>query len=156
MKIIDNFLENQYLESLNDKIFSNTFPWYIGKKVKSDSFQFGHLIYSNNQVNSNTYDLVYPIFNKLNIKSLVKCKLNLTVREKTIFDYGYHIDTPFVDKNCKTAILYLNTNNGKTVFESKKVDSVINRVVIFSSTLKHTATSLTDKPTRVVLNINYY
>ena len=59
--------------------------------------------------------------------------------------------------DCNTAVFYLNTNNGKTIFENKEeVESKKNRIVIFSSKLKHAATTHTDEKIRTVININYF
>ena len=61
-----------------------------------------------------------------------------------------------IDSNPKTAIFYINTNNGYTLFEDgTKVESVENRICIFPYYMKHTGTTCTDKNQRVVININY-
>ena len=63
-------------------------------------------------------------------------------------------DAPF---KCKTAILYINTNNGITIFETgEEIKSEENKIVMFPSNLKHTGTTHTDEKVRVVLNINYF
>ena len=60
-------------------------------------------------------------------------------------------------KQWTTSIFYINTNNGYTKFENgEKVESVANRMVTFSTNLKHTGTSCTDERTRVVINFNYF
>ena len=57
----------------------------------------------------------------------------------------------------KGAILYLNTNDGYTCFEDgNKIKSIENRFVAFDSSLKHSGTTCTDEPRRIVLNINYF
>ena len=159
LKIIDNFLDEEYFKSLNKIFLFNKFPWYFEKgKVfaDDDTFHFAHKFYDNNKSNSKHFEILFKIFEKLDVKCLVRCKLKMTTKEDEIFNYGFHTDVDYDDKKCKTAILYLNTNNGKTIFENKEVNSVANRIVIFPSTMKHTATSTTNKPYRVVLNINYY
>ena len=53
-------------------------------------------------------------------------------------------------------ILYINTNDGYTVFEDgTKVESVANRALFFNGKFKHAGTTCTDQPIRVVLNFNY-
>ena len=55
-----------------------------------------------------------------------------------------------------TAIFYLNTNNGYTLFEDgQRVASVANRIVIFDAALRHTGASCTDADHRLVLNLNF-
>ena len=69
------------------------------------------------------------------------------------FRYNLHIDTSNV---CKTAIFYINTNDGWTEFENgDKVESVENRIVIFDSQTKHTGTTCTNAKVRVLINLNY-
>ena len=57
----------------------------------------------------------------------------------------------------KTAIFYINTNNGYTEFQSGvRVSSVANRVCIFDSNLKHRGVTRTEgEHQRVVVNFNY-
>ena len=80
---------------------------------------------------------------------------NCNVRTENIIRHGFHVDVP-TDYDSKTAILYLNTNNGYTEFENgQRVESVANRLVVFDSALKHTGTTCTDQKRRIVLNLNY-
>ena len=56
----------------------------------------------------------------------------------------------------KTAIFYVNSNNGYTVFENGlKVDSQENRLVVFNSDLLHAGTTCTDQKIRCVINFNF-
>ena len=65
---------------------------------------------------------------------------------------GWHVD----NKNMKTSILYINTNNGYTKIKGHgKVKSVANRMVIFPSTLEHAGFACSDKKKRVVVNFNW-
>jgi hypothetical protein len=65
-----------------------------------------------------------------------------------------HIDTGI--KGHKTAVFYVNTNNGGTIFlNGKKTNSVANRLVEFDSHQKHAAVDCTDEKVRVVVNFNY-
>ena len=91
--------------------------------------------------------------------SLIKIKSNLVTRTPTIVEHGYHIDLPDLKEyhNTKTAILYMNTNNGYTKFEDGSiVESVENRLVVFDSRIKHSGTTCTDEKTRVVINFNFF
>ena len=86
-------------------------------------------------------------------KEIFRIKINLTMRTEKLFNHVYHIDLP---NKCTTAIFYVNSNNGKTIFkQGDEVDSVANRMVVFNSDLEHAATSHTDEKTRVVINFNY-
>ena len=71
--------------------------------------------------------------------------------------YNTCYDVNNFDFRGKTAIFYLNTNNGYTLFEDgTKIESVANRLLTFDANLPHTGTSCTDKQFRCVLNINYF
>ena len=157
IKIIDNFLDKEYFDKLKNTFTDNTFPWYLqkGKVFNYDGyFQYTHIFFDKNKINSNYFGLLEPFILKLNTKSLVRIKLNTTFKENVIKKFDFHTDVNF---NCNTAIFYLNTNNGKTIFKNKKeVESVENRIVIFASNLKHTATTHTDTHYRMVLNLNYF
>ena len=57
---------------------------------------------------------------------------------------------------CKTAVLYLNTNNGYTKFKTgEQVESVENRLVLFDGNVQHAGTTCTDKRYRAVFNLNF-
>ena len=73
---------------------------------------------------------------------------------------GWHCDydlQPDEKGIVKTAIFYVNSNNGYTIFKEskKKVRSVENRLVIFPSELEHCGGSCTDNKQRVVINFNF-
>ena len=75
---------------------------------------------------------------------------------------GYHTDD--MDKKfefaygvTETAIFYVNTNNGYTIFKDsqEKVDCIENRLVTFPTDTDHCGVSCTDSKQRVVINFNY-
>ena len=78
-------------------------------------------------------------------------------RKEKIIEHGMHIDVPPAPDNALTSILYMNTNNGYTKFETgEKVDSIENRLVTFPNNLKHTgSTNNCDAPYRCVMNIDW-
>ena len=74
-------------------------------------------------------------------------------RYQSIINHQLHND---VNIDCNTAILYLNDNDGKTIFENEeKVNSVKNRMIIFPSNLKHAGTTHTNTKHRMVINFNF-
>ena len=86
----------------------------------------------------------------------MRAKANLLTITPKIKQFDFHTD--FDDKeNLTTAILYLNTCNGYTIFkDGTKVESFANRFVEFDSKLEHTGTTCTDENVRVVINFNYF
>jgi hypothetical protein len=156
MKIIDNFLPQIYFNNLKETVLSNNFDWYYQncKVEKNDGGQqFTHVFFNENKKQSNSLYLLEPILKQLNIKQIIRAKINFTHKDNSIKQFKYHIDT---NTNCTTSIIYLNTNNGKTIFKNgKEIESVANRLVEFESSLEHTATTHTDTSYRLVLNLNY-
>ena len=153
----DNFLDTKQFNKIKEVFFSKDIPWSFGKVVPDlessvsdiDNFQFSYTILPE----SPFYECLIPLFDKMNMEVHFRVKINLNPKAYKIFEHGYHIDIPTPSK---TAIFYLNTNNGYTAFETgEKVESVANRLVVFDSHIKHTGTSCTNEKVRMVLNINY-
>ena len=172
IKVIDNFLDNEQYNAMENMLLAKTdeylhFKWSfldstvdysfrpeVNKQTcdELDNFQFTHMFYF----------FRYPIseyaphvlYDALGVEGIIKCKANLTTRGNKIVEYGYHQD---VDFPCKTAVWYLNTCDGYTIFDDgTKVESVANRVVIFPSHLRHTGTNTTNSKYRIVVNVNYH
>lgn len=163
--IIDDFLPKTAFEKIQHTFIGNdcTFPWYYNRtKTYSDdiedltNFQFTHTFFDNNAEGSLYYrDLIFPFFVLLNPVSIIRVKANLTGRTPHQIHYGFHIDIPEAEN--KTAIYYVNSNNGKTLFANgTEIDSVGNRMVIFDGSLLHSALSCTDQQVRCVINFNYF
>jgi hypothetical protein len=165
VKVIDNFLDLKYLEQLqNTCIHGAQFPWYYNESVVYqekilDNYQFTHMFYNQMVPQSDFYKFLSPILEQLNILSLIRIKANLIPKNSTIIEHGYHTDVYDVGVGVihKTAVLYLNTNNGYTLFrDGTRVNSLANRIAIFDSTMEHTGTTCTDQKCRVVINFNYF
>ena len=94
---------------------------------------------------------------QLEVYSLQRVKINLQERQEKIIEHGMHIDYNDAPENALTSILYINTNNGYTKFETgEKVESVENRLVTFPNSLKHTGTTNScDEKYRCVMNIDW-
>ena len=155
MKITDNFLTKIDFLNLYKTFHLPDFPWYFSPfkvHVGDDNYQFYHLFLAKGKILSKHFDILHPILKKLKVKEIIRIKANLTLRQKENILSDMHVDF----KNCKTAIFYLNTNNGYTLFEKgDKIHSKENRVVDFDSNLKHCAVDHTDTKYRIVININY-
>ena len=65
--------------------------------------------------------------------------------------------TPEQAKHWTTSILYINSNNGYTKFETgASFESIGNRLVTFPANLKHTGSSCSDEKVKIVINFNYF
>ncbi len=166
IKIFDNFLDANCFENLKNNIY--TIPWYFNNSVvdvsdNNDNYQFAHLFHSNspstNVFASEYFNILHNCITQINPFSLIRIKANLLPRTNTHILHGFHtdLDLPYEGLKSKTSILYMNTNNGYTLFENHmKVESVENRLVTFDSQLPHTGTTCTDQKVRIVINFNYF
>tara|TARA_Y100000004_G_scaffold80021_1_gene89941 strand:- start:47 stop:538 length:492 start_codon:yes stop_codon:yes gene_type:complete len=155
-RIIDNFLPEEVYNTVNEVMLGNEIDWNFCRGVNrpNDGFyQFTHVFYSNHQPVSRFYPLIEPIVDQIDPAAIVRIKANMHVQQPELIQHDFHHD---VD-NCITAIYYVNTNNGKTVFENGlEVDSVGNRLLVFDSNEEHTGTTSTDTLQRCVINFNYF
>lgn len=154
--------------------YREALPWYIhntksgeeifyeknGIKNGIYNYQFYHILYTqpNNPYVSDHISLIYPISEKLNVKQPLRIKANLTPITPELVVYGLHTDFDWNGNGnvFKTAIYYVNSNNGYTVFENgDRVDSVANRICIFNGNIRHSGTSCTDQRFRCVINFNF-
>ena len=159
----DNFLMEDLFDAYVACIDNNDFCWNWTGIVGDDQF-VSHPKYNHHLVHMfypkpNLYNHYFEFFETLlfqlspKIKKLIRMKLNCIPRTHEIIRHGFHIDT---DEKCRTSILYMNTNDGYTEFETgERVKSVANRLVTFDSSIKHLGTSCTDQIDRKVLNINW-
>lgn len=164
MVIIDNYLDQASFLSLSMALLAPTFPWEKSAILKDppenfppeQNLQYVHGFYLQNSkrvYRSNQLKLLRPLIEKINPIRLIKVKVNLTTRQTQQAAYAFHVDTK--QTGATTAVLYLNTNNGYTLFENgQKIDSVANRVVFFDSAMPHSGVQCTDAEKRVVLNLN--
>lgn len=164
MNIRDNFLSEENFLEIQKTLLSDNFPWYLGEIVpfelsscqRLDNVQLWHGFYDGFMPIS---DYCLPLMNYfvdiLQPKALIKIKANLTMKTNDIIEHGYHIDLPYPD-GFKTAVFYLNTNDGYTKFSNGfKVESIRNRFVEFDGSTPHTGTTCTDSQFRAVINFNY-
>jgi len=165
MQVIDNFLDYDSFINIQQAFFSFDCKWEWSEVVERDelrtglsdldNYQFVHGIHGGAMPESRLFERMPPLLDKLNVAAIIRIKANLTTKTPSIVEHGYHVDQRF--PHSKTAIFYLNTCDGYTSFENEGiVESVENRIVIFDSDKRHTGTSLTNDPRRVVININYF
>ena len=162
MEIKDNFLDDKHLDEL-DQLIHNNFPWYLQKEQVTgmdDGSWFLHILYDEDVPKSDLYNPVIKIFkNYLKYVTLIRVHVNLLLRQETPSISNFHTDCDFSPKDEKkitTAIFYLNTNNGATEFEDgDRIDSVINRLLVFPTNTRHRAIGQTDTNERIVFNFNF-
>lgn len=169
--VIDNLLDLSDLKDLQKILLGNDFPWFLSHKVdktrvlSSDNdevynYQFIHNFYSDHAPSSPYAEILNPLLKKISPAALIRIKANLTPATPHIIEYGMHTDYGHdntANHSGKSAVFYVNTNNGYTVFENgDKVESVENRLLVFDPTILHSGSSSTDTKNRVVINFNYF
>jgi hypothetical protein len=160
IKIKNNFLIQKDFNAIKDMMLSSRFPWYYNntKVDKEDddndlnNYQLTHTVFADGLVNSSAYNLIEPVLQKLKVKEVIRIKANLVPRTSRIHKFEKHADQ---DYNCKGAILYINSNNGHTIFKDKKVASKKNTIVLFNANQEHQGTTCTNEKIRVLINFNY-
>ena len=174
-KIYDNFLEKEDFQVLQTTLMGITFPWFFNEKTsikymenqtffrddKTDAtendYQFTHAFYQNFQITSNFFSIIDPLLIKINPSSIIRIKANLTTKTNRPMVYGLHVDKLNAPSNFKSAVYYVNTTNGPTIFEDgTEIESIENRLVVFDTNMVHSAVSQTDTKTRVIINLNFY
>ena len=161
IEVIDDFLDKESFTNIKNTMMGNDFPWFYAPTKTTgydfdNNFQFVHIFYRDNEMNSKYLNMLSPIVQILDPLSLVKIKANLTIKTDEIIEYGYHTDY-VTDTKLHTAVYYINTNNGYTKFENGRIiESKENRLVVFDSQLPHSGTSCTDERLRVLINLNFY
>lgn len=164
MEVVDEFLQPRQLKALVGAVLADSFPWEASEILANRQLPEAH----NRQLvhgfflekpglhyRSPRLPLLDAVLAGLQPRALLKAKLNLSPRQDTHVEYGMHVDTR--RRGATTAILYLNTNNGYTLFEDgTRVASVANRLVLFDAGTRHTGASCTDTGFRLVLNINMF
>ena len=158
-KVIDNYLDVEKHIVLKTIMESDNFPWYFnkGKLIPANNkpfdYQFVHIFYKDNEVNSDFFYRLNPIIEKLKPLSLIRIKANLNPITNKLIEFGEHQDQDF---KCKGAIYYLNDNNGYTMIGKNKIESKANRIVFCDAQAKHYGTNSTNCNNRTLINFNYF
>ena len=163
-KIIDNILPQSVADKIaNDFLVDFRFPWFYNDNVLSTSlennlndYQFTHTIYENFVVCSSSLSTIGPLLEYLDPECLLRIKANLNPRTSVRHIFDYHVDFPSKAGDRKTAIYYVNSNDGVTILEDgTEIESIANRLVIFDQKTRHTGTTCTDQKVRCLINFNY-
>ena len=161
-KIYDNFLDPQDFIKLKNYLVGPKFEWYYRDYIayegeKEVGMQFTHFIYIDDRPSSRHYDFLKPVLNKIKPGSLRRIKANLIPRTPVQRRHPFHQDYDYAFEGSKTAILHLNTCDGKTIFKGgKDIDTVENRMIIFPTETWHSGTSTTNTPYRMLINFCWY
>ena len=145
MQVINQFLNPSVFSELKNQVTDKNFPWYF-PHTPGEPEQYINLLYFDHQfssaMNPTINRCLMEATNKLGIIAILRVKLNAT--NKNAPEQEWHTDWQ-ISTPSKTCVLYLNTNNGYTEFETgEKVYSESNTAVIFDTNLKHRGVPSTD------------
>ena len=156
MNIYKNFIDKKICKQIKDNMLGANFPWFYRKnQTGKDSSFLNHVFFTNNKLNSNLYSLIEPLVKKLNPDKLINIRANLCLKRPMKSHWHSDFDNLKLTSKSKTAIYYVNTNNGYTVFKNKKVKSEANKMIIFNGNTQHKVKYQTDRDTRIVINFLY-
>jgi len=160
MDIIDNFLDKDTFIKFAGGVMQ--LPWFYSPTKTtalghSETWnqQMSHSFYYNGKAESEHTHLLKPFNDFFMPNKYLRVKANLTMPTSKIHAFDMHNDCGN-DMPYKTAIFYLNNNDGKTVFEAnEEIESIENRLVIFDGRITHAGTTHTNKKFRCVINFNW-
>ena len=157
VKTEKNFLNQDDFNKLRSAALVAPFYFYgyVSNSKNRDGYYFTHDIFTNSKIfSSDIFELMAPVFKKLEMKALYKAKINLYPSTHKILQHDQHVDSLF---KCKAFILSLNTCDGFTkVGKNIKIPSVENQGIFFDSDVPHNSTTCTDQDIRLNININYF
>lgn len=162
--VIDNLLTKEEWQGLTSILLGQDFPWYFfpslvhhseATKEDNSAYKFAHLFFRNGTA-APSFSVVSPIAKRLDPGAYIFVRGFMLTYTGSQAQSGFHVDVENV-AGYLTAIYYLNTNNGRTIFASgETIDAVGNRLVIFEGSTPHAAVNATDVKARVVINFNYF
>ena len=162
MKIIDNALTAPELAAIQNLFLGgHGFPWYYNDSILADGtddildFQFVHGFYADHRPSNDYFYCLAPVTNMLDAAAFLRVKANLNLGSPAPHREHWHVD--YNDFSGKTALFYVNTNDGATLFkDGSRVECVENRLVIFDGSMEHTGVPPTSSKYKIVINFNFY
>ncbi len=104
------------------------------------------------------FEGIQTFLEKLDPKSLVRVRAVLDVRKPSVVEHGFYTYYDAAPYNgLKTAILFMNTNDGYIKIEDgTKIDCLYNRLVVFPANMSYTTTSCSNQPESIFIEVNYF
>jgi len=163
-EVIDDYLPKGIADELEEHFLSRNPQWRFQSKVAveqmhnrstgdpSDCFWAFVIWRQPEGIIAPEFEHLVPIIEKLNYKALIRIKANMYPSTENLLEHAPHQDFSF---NNKSAVYYINTNDGYTQIGDIKVDSIKNRFVVFDGAMDHYSTNCTDEQVRVTINFNF-
>ena len=168
MKIVDNFLSEDELKTLQDMIvFNMDFPFFLTSHLNNkdnNSTKFWEW-YGSNCIyrveegidiytsDIGLYNKVWKLFApKIQCDKLIRIKANFYPYTQTVKEHAPHCDYVFPHAG---AVYSLNTCDGFTRVDNQIVNSVENRMVFFDASKLHNSTTTSNAKGRFNINFNF-
>ncbi len=161
MHIIDDFLPPSLFNDIQSLLMGPDINWsYVNGATQmddtSDEFYFVHKVLSpteSSPIFNHIKPLLYFMDDRLKfyIDSLLRINCTMCTNQGKAIRQAMHTDFTVPHY---TGIFYVNTNNGPTIVEDTKVDSIANRFLLFNGLTNHAASLQDDTKTRVNIVFN--
>ena len=166
-KVINNALPDEVFKDIQDYVLGDDIAWYhhesvaylkpkgLTKDQKIYNDFSTHMVYSHNQIWSNfAFEKLQPLLNLLDIKALIRIKINNYPRTPKVIHHQDHVDDDYKHNG---ALFFVNSNDGLTVIKNKtEISSVENKLLMFDSSKEHHSTTTSNTNRRITININYF
>ena len=163
-EVIDNYLPEGIADEIEEHFLSRNPLWRFQSKVAdeqmhnrstgspSDCFWAFVIWRCPEGIIAPEFEHLVPIIEKLNYKALIRIKANMYSSTENMLEHAPHQDFTFYNKS---ALYYVNSNNGYTQIGDHKIESIKNRLVVFDGSIDHYSTNCTDEQVRVTVNFNF-
>ena len=174
MKIINDFLEQEYFDDLQHHVLSPLWPWYyqnnisLGKTTDVSNYGFTHKLINPDDKGYNVGQLnrfVYEVSQTVGLSNVLRCRLDMTTNRGESMLLEPHVDFTYPHT---TTIFYVNDSDGNTIVYDQmhgdddieltikqEIEPKANRLIIFDGLHLHTGHTPGMHSQRVLINSNF-
>ena len=129
---IENFLDEETYKHIRKTLRSNTFSWfYYNEQSFEDKHYFQHTFFDWHEKTSPLFEDIFPILEKLKPNMITQVKAVLYTKDPSNYTTPLLKDRKF---NCKTAIMFFDSNNGKLLLENgSEIKPKDNKIILFEN-----------------------
>lgn len=155
IQIQNNFLSNVELQKIMKIIKSNNFLWSMLEEKPITLLH--HLVGEQGKHRSYFVDYILAdLAKRLKAEIILESNLILFAGSKKQEEYK-HESNFLKNKNYKSCVLHLNSNNGYTkILGLEKIDCVENRAILSDMTTRFTEVNCNEGYNKMVLYVHYY
>jgi len=160
LKIIDDFLDDDYHNQILTLLDGCVFPWYYQKTLTHgcndiQAHGFNHWLSSESDPEFCT--LVEMMQSYLNAKECLRVRADMTLYNPQGYRHSFHVDSQEPHTVC---IYYVNNSDGDTIIlgdngNLERVAPKANRLIVFNGRYLHTGHSPSRHKNRILINANF-